>query len=39
MGAAGVILIGGFFALMSAANYNRPDQREIRIELPNAIKD
>jgi hypothetical protein len=35
----GVLIIAGFFSLMSLADRSRPEQREVRIELPGAIRD
>ena len=39
MGAAGVLVIGGFVALIGMGDRAQPEQREIRIELPDALKD
>lgn len=39
LGAAGVLIIGGVFTLMGVADRAEPDEREMRIELPNALKD
>jgi hypothetical protein len=39
LGAAGALLVGGFFTLMSLADRAQPEPREMRIELPDAIKD
>jgi hypothetical protein len=38
-GAAGVLFIGGFIALIGVADRAQPEQHEIRVELPDAIKD
>jgi hypothetical protein len=38
-GAAGVILIGLFVFLLRQADVHAPAQHEIRVELPNALRD